>query len=262
MKKIVVFLLVLVICFGLWGCMFGRPANVMGKFKLCDTCKTFVVGKWYVISDDQVYTYEYRADGTVIGGEDPKWNCACKNDEHAIRLGGDNYTVGLTHYDPEDGTLGGLERDEGYTFVQLTQDNWREYFSEDFSQVFDVRYMVHTIEETDAWGDTTVRYVVIKYATMKDPERFGPMNTLMLELDETGCDEMVTIDPVTLEVLDAQVEQVYDTEKKTVDVMNDDEFGMFLLLGSENFDTLEVENRVYLYEPGTIYRMKGVLVLK
>jgi hypothetical protein len=263
MKKISL-ALVLCLCISLCGCIgIGRPADVMGKLKLCDTCKECIVGTWYWIDQEgTLMTCEYREDGTIVGLVDTRWNCACENGNHAIRIGGDNYTVGLTNYDPETG-LENWEKDEGYTFVEVTQENWRTYFSEDFFEVFEVRYMLHPIEETDEWGETTVRYGLVSYAALKDNEKYGPLTTLKLEVDLAYSDERILLDPEKAEFLGAEIMEMGDMERTTIDTAEDPKVGVFFMLDSYMLDELEPEVELSLTQPGdTIYRMKGILVIK
>lgn len=266
MKRILAFLMVLSIGLSLCACSISGPANILGRFKLCDTCKLYVVGNWYWISsDNKVITVEYRMDGSIIGNNNTRWNCACTDEYHAIRIGGETYSEGITLYDPENGGFENMARDEGYTFVELTQENWQEYFSENFSQSFQIEYALLPYDRTDEWGDTSTHYVLAKYAVLKDSQRYGPLTTLMMEIDVSPSRETVSLNPEKAEFLSTQIEYHHPLEKNTMVAEYDEKENLvgFLLSCNELSNPLESEIEVYLQELGEkIYRMRGVLVIK
>jgi hypothetical protein len=166
----------------------------------------------------------------------------------------------------------GCVKNEGYTFVELTVDNWREYFSDNVADVFEIEYRLLAEDRTNEWGEVTgTSYGVEKYARFKDDDRFAPLMQLTIELDcgYASIYERATIDVATQTITDIQPCEETDIIKgtQTTGFISDTEGAPFtaLGLGQDDNESLSEDSTIVvsLYTLGEkIYRMKGWLVLK
>lgn len=258
-------LVFLFLCVILTSC--SSAADVMQMRNSCDTCKSYIVGSWYKIdTEGKLYQIEYREDGTVVNCDYELWTCACTADNHAIRIGGKDYSYGLSYYDPQEELLfESWAKDIGYTFVELTVDNWTEYFSENFYDVFEIKYELIVQENTNEWGETAVSHLGIrKYAVLKDAVKYGPLSQITLEFDCAYSLETATVDLEQMKLIGMETVELMDMHVLTCTTFaSNGTYECTLPLGIDDNEIPDAELYVSLETPSEkIYRMKGILVVK
>ena len=164
-----------------------------------------------------------------------------------------------------------------YSVVELTEENWRDYFSTDFFETFELLPSKMTVDK-DEWGKIT--YVTIyEYVGLKNPERFAISSEITMECStEWGWVtynldfENVTAtnrrwqknEELTDGAYTAQLSSIYDNSSgKYIDFVWN--FNTIYISGEEKLSANEVTTgapREWNPNPKEILRMKGWLVIK
>ena len=279
MKTIIALFLVFAMCFSFVAC--GGDAQ---DEKICLVCMEKYVGEWFYISDVEtpyfdgderiLQTLVIAEDGTiVIEGVEYYIDFECHEGYHYAIMCDEN---GVMVDDISNNFV--LEKDvekqgiyvnnklyrpiSEYTIVEITEENWRDYFSENFSEHFTKSYELKLV--TNEWEEVQEGYVE-KIYTLKDKEKYSYATELTMEISFTKQSEYYEFDlskkTITNCIVGKKEDKIYKTTHFTYYPYMQVQIGSTHLYSDEirSGQTLE-ENMVT--EPQEILRMKGWLVIK
>ena len=127
----------------------------------CAECKKICPGTWQELSSDlERKTMVLQEDGTMtVAGSTYQWRSVCAPDAHYLDI--EDY--GMVKIDPFGATASVIDgtyyKNNNYTFIEITQDNWNDYFSSDFMQNFDLVYSVENTTVGDQWDQKQIQQV-------------------------------------------------------------------------------------------------------
>ena len=159
---------------------FGPDYYIYTFFKEEPDCYTsdieLIVGDWYTYNGS---TVSFMPDGTIQHNTDielSNWSITCIGPYSIVDIGHD--FPGL--FDTKAGSLVSLDFRaptfySGKHSTLITVDNWREYFSENCTDSFEII----TKEFTDEWGEPDTE----SYVTFKDVDKYTDGTHLLVEVD-------------------------------------------------------------------------------
>ncbi len=192
MRKIVALFLVFAMCFSFAACN--------SKNKICSECKEKLVGDWFSVDEIETGTVEKIITITddaklIVDGKTHTlcFDCGFKHSSGATAYGNDGdweYIINFNHdtvnYLFDDSIV--LKDNKAitkeyrpmnkYSVVEITEDNWQEYFSPNFKENFDVNYKFDT--DKDAWGEVTSVWISEEF-TVKNIDKYVYGSNVTLE---------------------------------------------------------------------------------
>ncbi|MBE6803490.1 MAG: hypothetical protein E7528_01155 [Ruminococcaceae bacterium] len=192
MKKIVALFLVFAMCFSFAACN--------SKNKICSECKEKLVGDWFSVDESETRTVEKIITITddaklIVDGKTYtlRFDCGFEHSSKATAYGNDGdwaYEIKFNHdtvnYLFDDSIV--LQDNKAitkeyrpmskYTVVEITEENWQNYFSTDISESFDVNYVLNASK--DVWGEYTDGYIYTR-TVFKNPENYAYGTELIIE---------------------------------------------------------------------------------
>ena len=302
MKKIIALLLILAMCLSFVACDSDKKKDddddddvktVKVDKTLCASCLEKMKGEWFSIdydasSEDMVLnTFTITDDGKlIVDGNEYKLKFeSCGKDYHNSAGAYDaegNQIYNLSHnfdyvedvdqqgidfWHVENGESRKFRSMSKYTVVEITEENWQEYFSPEINDVFNVEHSLNL--DKDEWGEY-VSGEIGTYLVLKNHEKYAYDTTLAIEFAyETGktyydfdiAEEKVTNYSFT--------KTEAETQKETVSLQYDD-WGSSVNLRTTFVRTYLNEETLLSgkYEEGwtrnpiEILRMKGWLVIR
>ncbi len=261
---------------------------------LCSVCLEKMKGEWFDIgydanTEDRVLnTFTITDDGKLII-DDKEYKLkfeSCSKEYHNNSYAYDaegNQIYSLSHnfdyeedVDQQGVNIWQVENGESrrfrsmnkYTIVEITEENWQEYFSADFNDNFDVNYRFSV--DKDTWGEITDGDIYQDFV-LKDYKKYSYGTKLAIELSyETGdvyCEFDASEEKVTkynfkkteTEMRTVTQEIKYMENYNYVDNMNIT-LGYVYLVKEEVLQGNATES--WCENPKEILRMKGYLVIK
>jgi hypothetical protein len=164
-----------------------------------------------------------------------------------------------------------------YSVVELTEENWRDYFSTDFFETFELLPSKMTVDK-DEWGKITYA-TIYEYVGLKNPERFAITSEITMECStESGWVtynldfENVTAtnrrwqknEELTGGACTVQLSSIYDNSSgKYIDFVWN--FNTIYISDEEKLSANEITTGAHTEwnpNPKEILRMKGWLIIK
>lgn len=211
------------ICVCACSCQAGFTPKYEGKGdNSCEVCESYIVGEWYRVDDEgnlefRVFysngSFTLKKDGVIQS--ECTWGCACEGDKHAIQIFESGIAYGKSFYDKNSEILFDSVKNNNYTFVELTVDNWKNYFSENVDEIFDIAYEFEEEFYENEWGETVSdnTYTVKKTATFKNGDIFAPYTNITFEVDSVLGPEIITIDESAKKVLKTEIDTLEPVEE-------------------------------------------------
>ena len=272
MKKAISLFLVFVLCLSLCACAdLNFSAIGGGHADDCRDCYTKILGEWFSITEDnQLLRLSFGEDGIVnLGEQEYPWYTNCK-ERHSIIIGNNprrycvamgEETVTLAEWDKmyRADEIPVLYKNENYTFQEITEENWQEYFGTSFEDVFDIDYTFEWNEPTvNAWGETITAEMGTYYkkATLKQADRYAFCH-IMLECRGYSSVDRVNIDAETSKITGydcVEVEEYADCVSTYTTT------GASFIISYDADERFDEETNIHAVQLDTILRMKGWIV--
>ncbi len=306
MKKIIALLLIFAMCLSFVACNSDKKKDddddettgTKSSNTVCSECMSKYVSEWFFLNESyngDNYEYELKKisiteDGKLItdkGEFTIKFNKCSKSSHgnyHDVVDGDGNKVAYLEQYfysdginidktqiyiSWTDGEWGHYRSLNQYTVVEITEDNWQQYFSTNINDNFDVTYTLNIYK--DQWGEIEDGSVD-KQLEIKNLEKYAYGSTLTIEysydyeLVELSFDidnEVVFVTPLTKE---ETTSTTTDTLRYDYDLSGEENIPqMNLNIDSRWFekeDLLQGTREITLDNPKEILRMKGWLVIR
>ena len=246
----------------------------------CPVCSNICVGTWEQLTDyPERTTAQFREDGTVtVNGEEHTWKSICGPDAHFIEVS----DYGVVQVNPHAAIMSLMDRtfyrNNELTFIEITPDNWTEYFSADFNFNFDMHY--HTQKNTygDEWEQRVVQDVYIwPYLKWRDnlidptvDTFMGDYNQLMVEYSYEEGTQSFTLDDqgnvLPGEIIQENRERHTDTlyiQSRQWYIDSNDENPCITYSGDlYGWGERDISQPVSVKIPKRILRMKGWIAVK
>lgn len=205
MKKVIALLLIFAMCLSFVACNGNNKSS-----KLCAECKNLLIGEWFSLEEkynEDSNSFDYNLDkisitedgklSTDAGEFVVKFGKCNKNHNFYTSDKMENYSIDFQLYSGDSSTalLSVSYYDDGtwvghreyysmkqYNIVEITEENWQDYFSPDFNESFDITNSLELYKDT--WGDITDGYVNRKFQ-LKDYEKYHYKTSLAIEY---SCD--------------------------------------------------------------------------
>lgn len=315
MKKIFALFLVLIMSCSFVACNQVDKAlsDVKKNKSLCSECLEKNVGQWICLNEVvyenvdsaseqyEVLTLKLTENDTLVFNENEyKLEYTCKDDFHravAFDENGNskyalyfeeyiNHSTGNVLY--ENSMALNTLNDDGweisgirfipaseYTIVELTEENWKDYFSENFYDHFEMAES-DVLVQKDEWGEITSA-TIQEYYQLKNAEKYKHGTVITLEF---SCDWGWSTYDLDLENTSAtnrrwKKNDELDSGRLTLNLSYDawpDSKGKFIFGGDrfyhlteEQLDASEITiggDHNWSFNPTKILRMKGWLVIK
>ena len=304
MKKVVSLLLVFAMCFSLVAC--GKEAEEKkekskkssnskttteastkdpARKDLCEICLKKYVGEWFFIenadSDVKIDIVTITEDGILKNDSgDFKLKFSCDKNGHGSIYAEDsdgNYIYDLfdnfdgifiRSYDPWEEKF--YRSTSKYTVVEITEDNWQDYFSSDINETFDTEHEL--IVNNNEWGEYESGYIKHKLV-LKNSEKYANDTTLTFEYSYELEDAYYTFDSANSTVSSYRFIKSYgEKHSETVSIYgdkwnewNESDYSK-VYVGVHYLSADDLTNGTCesprTKNPEKILRMKGVLVIK
>lgn len=249
-----------------YGGIFFRPGTE------CALCKEVCPGTWNELtSEPDRQTMELNSDGSMtVNSETHTWKSVCSPEAHYLDIS----DYGLVKVDPNAAAVSAFDRvyykDNQYTFIEITPDNWTEYFTADFMTNFELQYDVKDTVTGDEWEQKTIQEVSV-YAALTDRENFAYhedkdffyiADNLILEYSYEVGTQTFTVDGSGAVVPGEVKQEYYDRYQNTTNFYTrslggDTPLSFSLYLGGG-----DISQPVSVKIPKKVLRMKGWLIVK
>lgn len=243
----------------------------------CPVCSNICVGTWEQLTDyPERTTADFRDDGTMtINGEEHTWKSICGADAHFIEVS----DYGVVRIDPHAAIISLMDctfyRNNELTFIEITPDNWTEYFSADFMYNFDMHYHTEKTTVGDEWEQKVVQslsiWPVLKWgenlATTEEVMFMGDRAQLMVEYSFEEGTQSFTLDDqgnvipgeITQEYHDRYTDTMYIEPIRWYNEGND----TVKFAGDiSGWYTNDISQPITVKIPKRIQRMKGWIAVK
>lgn len=315
MKKIFALFLVLIMSCSFVACNQVDKAlsDVKKNKSLCSECLEKNVGQWLCLNEVvnenvdstveqyELLTLELEENETLVFDENEyKVEYTCDDGEHHAEAldadGNSKYKLYFGEYEEsspgnviyENSMLLATLDDDGweisgirfipaseYTIVELTEENWKDYFSETFYDHFEMAES-DVLVQKDEWGEITSA-TIQEYYQLKNAEKYKLGTVIALEF---SCDWGWSSYDLDLENTSAtnrrwKKNDELDSGRLTLNLSYDacpDSKGKFIIGGDRFYHLTEEQleaseitiggDRNWSFNPTKILRMKGWLVIK